>query len=233
MRLHPLQGTTQQGPPVHPVILRSPDVEPSSTPEREPLCSSPESPRHLKETTRILHGRTRERWAFQQLSWSSAPLRRISPSESTQPRLTSPGTVRPQGFSPSRRLAPRLNARSCFIPVTPMGFCSPGTFPHNQVPCASAPEITLSAFFLTSAANNRWNAWRLVQADLSICSPNHLSPTGLCSGCESVPWEGFYTRNPTADSLLSFFCLSRVLPRLNGHVTRNVFTRTLFLSDRP
>jgi hypothetical protein len=182
MRLRPLQGTTQQGPLVQPVILRPSDAEPARTPEREPLCSPPESPRHLKETTRILHGRTLERWAFQQLSWSSVPLRRMSSSESTQPRLTSPSTFRPQGFSPSRRLPPRLNARSCFIPVTPMGFCSPGIFPHNQVSRAFAPEITLSAFLRASATNNRWNARRLAHADLSAYSPNRSSPTGLCSG---------------------------------------------------
>jgi hypothetical protein len=132
MRLRPLQGTTQQGPPVHPVISCPPDDEPSNSPERESSCSPPESPRNLKETPWLLQGRTLERWVFRQLSWSSSPLRRISSSESTSPRFTSPGTFRPQGFSPSRRFAPRLNARPCFMPETPMGFHSPGTFPHNQ-----------------------------------------------------------------------------------------------------
>jgi hypothetical protein len=63
--------------------------------------------------------------AKQLLSWSSTPLRRCNPSESTPPRFATPGTFRPQGFSPSRRVTPRSNARSCFIPVTSMGFSSP------------------------------------------------------------------------------------------------------------
>jgi hypothetical protein len=50
------------------------------------------------------------------------PLRRLSSGESTPPRLASPGTFRPQGFTPSRRLSPRPNARPCFVPETPMGF---------------------------------------------------------------------------------------------------------------
>jgi hypothetical protein len=57
-----------------------------------------------------------------QLSWSFLPLRRMSPGESTPPRFASPGTFRPQGFSPSRRIPPRLNARPYFMPETPMGF---------------------------------------------------------------------------------------------------------------
>jgi hypothetical protein len=70
------------------------------------------------------------RW---QLSWSFAPLRRLSPSESTPRRLATPTTFRPQGFTPSRRLAPRSNARPCFMPVTSLGFRSPGAFPRCQV----------------------------------------------------------------------------------------------------
>jgi hypothetical protein len=46
----------------------------------------------------------------------------LSPSESTPPRLATPGTFRPQGFSPSRRVTPRPDARSYFIPVSPLGF---------------------------------------------------------------------------------------------------------------
>jgi len=68
------------------------------------------------------------------------PLRRLSPSESTSRRLATPTTFRPQGFSPSRRLTPRSNARSCFIPVTPMGFRPSGVFPRCQVPRARHPQ---------------------------------------------------------------------------------------------
>jgi hypothetical protein len=62
----------------------------------------------------------------QRLSWSFFPLRRLSPSESTPRRLATPTTFRPQGFTPSRRLSPRSNARPCFMPVTSMGFALQG-----------------------------------------------------------------------------------------------------------
>ena len=92
------------------------------------------------------------------LSWSFLPLRRLSPSESTPRRLATPTTFRPQGFSPSRRLSPRSNARPCFIPVTSMGFHSPGVFPRCQVqparhrvnypPGVSPPHCTVNSAML-------------------------------------------------------------------------------------
>jgi hypothetical protein len=85
-----------------------------------------------------------------------------------------------------------------------MGFCSAGIFPHNQVLQLSPQDYPLGVFPLTTTINRR-GVWRLAHANLSACSPDHSSPSGLCSGCESVPWEDFYIRNPTADSLLSFF----------------------------
>jgi len=48
---------------------------------------------------------------------------------------------RPQGFSPSRRLAPRSNARPCFMPVAPMGFHPSGGFPRCQVPGLVTPGL--------------------------------------------------------------------------------------------
>lgn len=77
---------------------------------------------------------SREAGSNRRLSWSSAPLRRISPGESTPPRLATPSTFRPQGFSPSRRISPRPDAQSYFRPVTSMGFRSSGTFPRCQAP---------------------------------------------------------------------------------------------------
>jgi hypothetical protein len=92
------------------------------------------------------------RTAHQQLSWSFAPLRRLSLSESTKPRFASPGTFRPQGLSPSRRIAPRPDARPYFRPVTPLGFHSPGVFPHRQVPPARHRYgIALVVFFPLTA----------------------------------------------------------------------------------
>jgi hypothetical protein len=76
-----------------------------------------------------------------QLSWSSMPLRRVGTSESTPPRFAEPGTFRPQGFSPSRRITPRLHVRPCFMPVTSLGFCPSGIFPRCQHPRLVAPEL--------------------------------------------------------------------------------------------
>jgi hypothetical protein len=64
----------------------------------------------------------------------------LGSSESTPPRLAIPGTFRPQGFSPSRRVPPRSNARSYFVPVTSMGFCTPSRgFPSLLGPAGSSP----------------------------------------------------------------------------------------------
>jgi len=89
-------------------------------------------------------GRTTSR----QLSWSFWPLRRLSLSESTCPRFASPGTFRPQSFSPSRRLAPRPDVRPSFRSVTPLGFWLSRVFPPLPGPTGLSPGgITLLAFF--------------------------------------------------------------------------------------
>lgn len=69
---------------------------------------------------------------------ASAP---ASPPASCHPR-----TLHPQGFSPSRRLAPHRHAQPCFMLVTPLGFCSPGGFPHRQVRAARHVPDALLAF---------------------------------------------------------------------------------------
>jgi hypothetical protein len=53
------------------------------------------------------------------------PLRRLLATRSHIPPAVpvAPVTLRPQGFSPSRRLAPLVAFRACSIPVPPMGFC--------------------------------------------------------------------------------------------------------------
>jgi hypothetical protein len=57
----------------------------------------------------------------------SLPLQRIPAARSHLPpaRPNSPVTLRPQGFSPSRRLAPLTTSRACSIPVPLMGFDPP------------------------------------------------------------------------------------------------------------
>jgi hypothetical protein len=111
------------------------------------------------------------------------PLRRVSPSESTPRRLAAPATFRPQGFTPSRRLAPRSDARPCFMPVTPMGFCPSGIFPHCQVPSARHRGIPLLAFLLTLRSKLR-NAWHPLLRNrhhsvcvTSLCRLQGLAPT--------------------------------------------------------
>jgi hypothetical protein len=88
------------------------------------------------------------RGSRQQLSWSFLSLRRMNPSESTPPRFASPGTFRPQGFAPSRRFAPRSDLRSCFIPVTSLGFLPFRDFPSPSGPGARHPVDTLLALLL-------------------------------------------------------------------------------------
>ena len=55
------------------------------------------------------------------------PLRRISAAKShtTPADPTPPVELRPQGFAPSRRLAPLATSRACSIPVPSMGFRPP------------------------------------------------------------------------------------------------------------
>jgi hypothetical protein len=78
-------------------------------------------------------------------------------------------------------------------------------FPSQPGPATHRHRITLLAFLLTRRTNYRCRVRRLVRANLSACGPSHSSPSGLCSGCESVPWEDCYIQNPAADSLVSFF----------------------------
>lgn len=68
-----------------------------------------------------------------------APLRRLSPDESTIPWLASPGAFRPQGFPPSRRLAPRSDLPALFHAGNAPGVCPSGVFPHHRVPELVAP----------------------------------------------------------------------------------------------
>jgi hypothetical protein len=123
------------------------------------------------------------------------PLRRMSPSESTPRRLATPATFRPQGFSPSRRIPPRSDARPCFMPVTPMGFRSPGAFPHCQVLRLVTEELP-SWRFSSALLSKLHNPGRPISATLHQGSPRHepLPPSGPCSDSESVPPLDCYIR---------------------------------------
>jgi hypothetical protein len=126
----------------------------------------------------------RPRWL---LSWSFLPLRRLSTSESTPPRLATPGTFRPQGFSPSRRLAPRPHLQPCFRLVTPLGSPLSRGFPSLSGSNGSSPWNAFLAFHPRDAVmiTASFEAF----AELDAAEPNHSSnyaPPRLCSNSESV-----------------------------------------------
>jgi hypothetical protein len=149
-----------------------------------------------------------------QLSWSFLPLRRLSPGESTPPRFASPGTFRPQGFAPSRRLTPRPNARPCFMPETPMGFFALQGFsltarstgsspldcprdvspPHQHMVDARRPSPRTEARFT--------DLFRLQGVAPTVNPYHHLAVTPLAM----------------ADPLLSFSASPGSYPTLTGHV---------------
>jgi hypothetical protein len=109
----------------------------------------------------------------------------VSPSESTPPWLATPGTFRPQGFSPSRRISPRPDARPCFMPVTPMGFRSSGVSPHYQVPQLVAPELPSWRFLLRTFVIM---CGALVTRLLQVSPVQAFwPPSGPFSSSESVP----------------------------------------------
>jgi hypothetical protein len=67
------------------------------------------------------------------LSWGPAPSSRSNKSKplASDAPITS-DTVRPQVFSTSRRLNPRLAPRPCFMPLTRSGVYPPGASPPGQ-----------------------------------------------------------------------------------------------------
>jgi hypothetical protein len=162
MRLRPLQGSTQRGPPTSMLSLLRRATKPAQ----------------LATLMEFL------------------PLRRLSPSESTPRRLATPTTFRPQGFAPSRRLFPRSNARPCFMPVTSMGFHSPGAFPRCQVHPARHPMDypldVLSSALLSKLRNVEAPASPQTQSRAYVTSL--FAPPGLCSDSESVPPLDCYIR---------------------------------------
>jgi hypothetical protein len=102
------------------------------TPNRNPTsCSHAVTPTSgcTRRCCRLQTTRIRS----QHLPWSSSPLRRLSPGESTYLRFTSPDTFRPQGFSPSRRFTPRPDLPALFQTGNALGVRSSGAFPYCQL----------------------------------------------------------------------------------------------------
>jgi hypothetical protein len=143
----------------------------------------------------------RPRWL---LSWSLAPLRRLSTSEFTPPRFATPGTFRPQGFSPSRRLTPRPHLQPCFRLVTPLGFPLSRGFPSLLGSASSSPRNAFLAFHPRDAV--------IITASIEAFADNdpasRITPrTARLQGFAPTVNPYSYERNEsnlTADPLLSF-----------------------------
>jgi hypothetical protein len=203
------QLTTTQ-PPVGYLASGRPEGLPrAQSPDR--VTASPIAPKGHRELSRP-EGPPRCR--CRQLSWSFLPLRRLSSGESTPPRLASPGTFRPQGFTPSRRLTPRLNARPCFVPETPMGFPLSRGFPSPPGPADSSPrdyplgvlpphQRIVDARRPSPHAETRFS---------DLCRLQGLAPTVNPYHHRTV------TSLAMADPLLSFSASPGSCPTLTGHV---------------
>jgi len=132
----------------------------------------------------------------------SLPLRRLSPRESTPPRFASPGTFRPQGFSPSRRFTPRQDLPALFQTGNALGVRPSGVFPRCQVPRLLA--VKLPSWRLLLRAPPRTTG---LEAPPD-CSRHRIrepffAPPGRCSSSGSVP-PFRHMSFPAADPLLSF-----------------------------
>jgi hypothetical protein len=158
------------------------------------------------------------------------PLRRMSPSESTPRRLATPATFRPQGFSPSRRIPPRSDARPCFMPVTPMGFRSSGVSPRCQVPQLVAPELPSWRCLLRTVV---MMCGALVTRLLQV-SPNQAfwPPSGPFSSSESVPRRECYLSVGGRSPLELTFASPGSCPTFTGTATFAVATRAFTLGRR-
>lgn len=210
MRLRPLQGTTQQGPLVYPVLLRSPDDEPANSPRRVFVLAARVTLNPPKRT----RGSSKGEPSNAGLSSNSRGVLRPFDASARASQLN-PGL--PHRVRSAHRVShPHdglLLARTSGLVSCrkrPWGFTLQGlslTTRSYELIAAGLPSWRFSN---ASTTDKLWNAWRLVLTSLSTCSPNHLSPSGLCSGCESVPWEDFYIRDPSADPLLSFLPLQGI-----------------------
>jgi hypothetical protein len=84
------------------------------------------------------------------------PLRRISPSESTPPRIAKPGYVPSSGFLTLSTACSSPERPALFHAGNARGVLrSPGAFLRYQVPAARRPGIALLAFSLSRARHLR------------------------------------------------------------------------------
>jgi hypothetical protein len=120
LRLRPLQGATQRGPP---------DV-------RHSIAGST----HYA-IRRSRSRKTRPGGRGRQLSWSLVPLRRLSPSESTPPRFAKAGYVPSSGFLTLSTACSSLERPTLFHAGNARGVRPTGSSPHCQVSTLVAPRM--------------------------------------------------------------------------------------------
>jgi hypothetical protein len=204
MWLRLLQGTTQQGPLVQPVFSRSPDDEPSNSPKRIFVPAA----RVTMSSPKRFHGSSKGEPSNAGYSSNShGVLRPFGASAQASP----PHPGLPHRVRSALRISHPLDG--LLLARTP-----------GLVSCRKRPwGFALQGFSLTARSCQLVAAelpsWRFsttsVQIKVRMCGAWYMqvsqpaaqtiwSPSGFCSGCESVPWEDCYIQNPAADSLLSF-----------------------------
>jgi hypothetical protein len=140
--------------------------------------------------------------------------------------LPKPGTFRPQGFAPSRRLAPRSDVRPCFMPVTSMGFTLQGvplatrsrSSSLRECPLDVSPPCKPLATMLLANSESRRR---------DLCGPVPLqSPFGRLQGLAPVTSpcrrSRCYPEYRTVVPLLGFCTASPGTYRVAGHGARSV-----------
>jgi hypothetical protein len=205
--LRPLQGSTQHGPP----SVRLLSLTPHTRWPEDQLAEEP-----------------RPRGRGWQLSWSSAPLRRFSSSESTPPRFANTGYVPSSGFFTLSTVSSSLERPVLFrtgyvLGVSPSrGFPSlPGLerssrreYPLDVLP----PHGPLATIMLANSLCRR-----RVTARSGTAYRRHCSPSGSFSSNESVPAAPVLPVVRTVEPLLGFCSPLQGSVRHAGHVARAVF----------
>jgi hypothetical protein len=179
---------------------------------RKYSCSPPESPTRLRGN---VPASPREN--PQTLGFPATLVEFFAPSAHQLRRVHSPpvyltGYVPPTGFFTLSTAYSSPERLALFHARNARGVLLSRDFPSQPGPASSSPQDYPLGVFPHTDNHKCCCVGRLVRASLSARSPNHTSPPGLCSGCESVPWEDCYIRNPAADSLLSFFASPEYCP---------------------
>jgi hypothetical protein len=133
------------------------------------------------------------------LPWGFRPLRDIAAARPHSRAIPGPTSFRPQGFSPSRRFAPRCSLKPCFMPQPRAGFHLQGfCSPPNDRAASRQPEPPRR--FLPPSLREPKSS---CQSDGP--RPRGRAPSGVASACPR-----FYPLTGCAP--LMVFLLFRALP---------------------